>query len=95
MTGALLRRGNFKSSLVVQWLGLCTLAAKGMGSMLDRGTKIPQASWGSQIKGNLDTATERRPWEDPGKRWQSASKGTRPQKKSIIEFIFLASTTRK
>ena len=35
----------FGNSLVVQWLGLCTLTAKGPGSILGRGTKIPQATW--------------------------------------------------
>ena len=34
-------RGN---SLAVQWLGLCTFTAKGLGSILGRGTKILQAA---------------------------------------------------
>ena len=37
---------NFKlhvgNSLVVQWLGLCTFTAKGLGSIPGWGTKIPQ-----------------------------------------------------
>ena len=32
-----------ENSLVVQWLGLCTLNAKILGSVPDQGTKIPQA----------------------------------------------------
>ena len=32
------------NSLVVQWLGLCTLTASGPGSILGQGTKIPQAA---------------------------------------------------
>ena len=30
--------------LMVQWLGLCTFTAKGVGSITGRGTKIPQAT---------------------------------------------------
>ena len=33
------------NSLAVQWLGLCTFTAKGMGSIPDRGTQILQATW--------------------------------------------------
>ena len=33
-------RGEF---LVVQWLGLCTFTAEGVGSIPGQGTKIPQA----------------------------------------------------
>ena len=32
------------NSLVVQWLGLFTFNAEGMGSIPGRGTKIPQAA---------------------------------------------------
>ena len=32
----------------VQWLGLCALTAKDMGSILGQGTKIPQATGCSQ-----------------------------------------------
>ena len=32
------------NSLAVQWLGLCTLIAKGPGSIPDGGTKIPEAA---------------------------------------------------
>ena len=32
------------NSLEVQWLGLCTLSAEGLGSFPGRGTKIPQAT---------------------------------------------------
>ena len=31
--------------LAVQWLELCSLTAKGLSSVLGRGTKIPQAAW--------------------------------------------------
>ena len=30
------------NSLTVQWLGLCTFTDKGVHSILDQGTKIPQ-----------------------------------------------------
>ena len=33
------------NSLAVQWLGLCALTANGTGSILGRGSKIPQAKW--------------------------------------------------
>ena len=33
------------NSLVVQWLGLCTLTAEGLGSIPGWGTKIPPALW--------------------------------------------------
>ena len=32
-----------ETSLVVQWLGICALAAKGLGSIPGRGTRILQA----------------------------------------------------
>ena len=38
------------NSLVVQWLGLCTFTAKGLGSIPDWGTKIPQAAQWSKNK---------------------------------------------
>ena len=34
-----------ESSLAVQWLGLHTFTAKGVGSVPGQGTKIPQAAW--------------------------------------------------
>ena len=34
--------------LAVQWLRLCTSTAGGMGSVPDRGAKIPHAAWGGQ-----------------------------------------------
>ena len=42
------RTGDSGNSLVVQWLGLCAFTAEGLGSIPDRGTKIPQAAWCSQ-----------------------------------------------
>ena len=38
------------SSLVVQWLGLSAPTARGPGSVLGWGTKIPQALWLSKKK---------------------------------------------
>ena len=39
------------NSLVVQWLGLCVLTAKGWGSVPGPGTKISQApQWGQKKK---------------------------------------------
>ena len=34
-----------KSSLVVQWLGLGAFTAVALGSIPDRATEIPQATW--------------------------------------------------
>lgn len=34
--------------LVVQWLGLGTFIAKGLGSIPGQGTKIPQDTWHGQ-----------------------------------------------
>ena len=36
------------TSLVVQWLGLHALTAKGLCTIPGQGTKIPQAAWCSQ-----------------------------------------------
>ena len=33
---------------MVQWLGLCTFTAEGMGSISGQGTKTPQATWPKQ-----------------------------------------------
>ena len=33
---------SFESSMVVQWLGLCTFTAKALSSIPTQGTKIPQ-----------------------------------------------------
>ena len=41
------QRGN---SLVVQWLGLSTFTAEGLGSIPGQGTKIPQAARHGQGK---------------------------------------------
>ena len=38
-----LEKGGLGTSLVVQWLRLCTSIARGTGSIPGRGTKIPQA----------------------------------------------------
>ena len=38
------------TSLVVQWLGLCTSTAGGSGSILGHGTKIPHAMQHGQKK---------------------------------------------
>ena len=38
------------NSLMVQWLGLCTLTAKGWGSTTGQRTKILQGAWLSQKK---------------------------------------------
>jgi len=45
-------RNIFKegTSLAIQWLGLRTFTAKGLGSIPGRGTKIPQAVQHSQRK---------------------------------------------
>ena len=39
---------NMGNSLAVPWLGLCSFTAKGLGSILGQGTKIPQAPRYSQ-----------------------------------------------
>ena len=38
------------TSLVVQWLRLCTSTAWGTGSIPGQGTKIPRAMWHGQKK---------------------------------------------
>ena len=38
------------NSLVVQWLGLGTFTALGLGSISCRGTRIPKATWRSKKK---------------------------------------------
>ena len=38
------------NSLVIQWLGLYTFTAKGMGLVPDQRTKTPQAVWHGQNK---------------------------------------------
>ena len=38
------KKSTSGNSLVVQWLGLCTFTAEGLGSIPDRGTKIPRAT---------------------------------------------------
>ena len=41
------------TSLVVQWLGLCTSTAGGSGSILGHGTKIPHAMQHGQKKSRM------------------------------------------
>ena len=49
--GITTQRGNISGiPLAVQWLGLCTSAAGGTGSIPGRGTKILQAAWHGQKK---------------------------------------------
>ena len=40
------------TSLVFQWLRLCTSTAGGMGSIPGQGTKIPHSAWCSQKEKN-------------------------------------------
>ena len=63
MTGALLRRGNFKNSLLVQWLGLCTLMAKDVRSILDQELRFHELH-GAAKKKEIWTQLQR---EDRGK----------------------------
>ena len=42
-------KGN-GNSLAVQWLGLHTFIAEGLGSIPSRGTKIPQTEWHGKKK---------------------------------------------
>ena len=44
------RKRGKGNSLEVQWLVLCTFIAKGLGSVPDQGTKIPQTALCSQKK---------------------------------------------
>ena len=44
------RQTKIRTSLMVQWLRLCTSNAGRAGSILGRGTKIPHASWQGQKK---------------------------------------------
>ena len=43
-------RGNARTSLVVQWLRLCSFTAGGKGSTPGQGTKIPRGTWSSHNK---------------------------------------------
>ena len=43
-------RRKLRTSLAVQWLGLRTFTAEGLGSIPVLGTKIPQAKWYSRKK---------------------------------------------
>ena len=52
---------NLGSSLMVQWLGLHTATAGGLGSIPGWGTKIPQTIWHSQ-KGTTTTAEKKLTW---------------------------------
>ena len=45
-----LKKLKIGNSLVIQWLGLHIVTAKGPGSIPGGGTKIPQAAWHSQKK---------------------------------------------
>ena len=44
------REAESRNFLVVQWLGLSTFIAKGLGSVPDLGTKTPQVSWSDEKK---------------------------------------------
>ena len=46
-------KGDGNYSLAVQWLGPLAFTAKGVGSIPDRGTKMPQATWAQPKKINL------------------------------------------
>ena len=48
--GCLFKNLIIGNSLVVQWLGLQTFIAEDVGSVLGRGTKIPQAMQCSENK---------------------------------------------
>ena len=47
ITDKMVHAGN---SLVLQWLGLCALTPKSLGSVSGQGTKIPQATFGATTK---------------------------------------------
>ena len=42
-------KDSVRTSLAVQWLGLCTSTAGGLGWISGQGTKIPQATRCSQL----------------------------------------------
>ena len=46
----LIRKAQLGTSLVVQWLSLCTSTAGGVGLIPGQGTKIPHAAWPRQKK---------------------------------------------
>ena len=48
------------NSLVVQWLGLCALTAKGLGSIPGQGTKNPQATHGTAKKNPPKPQTDKK-----------------------------------
>ena len=49
---------NFGTSLVVQWLGLCALIAKGLGLIPGWGAKVPQAEQCCKKKKNQKNKTK-------------------------------------
>ena len=53
-----------RTSLVVQWLRLCTASTRGMGSVPGGGTKIPHAMWhGPKNKAKLLKLKHRKSWK--------------------------------
>ena len=58
---------GMETSLVVQWLGLCTFTAVSLGSIPGQGTKIPQVVWrGPKNKTNKQTnkKQKKKGWRD-------------------------------
>ena len=58
--------------LVFQWLGLCILTAKGLGSIPGQGTKIPQAAWHNH-KRKKKTVTNRCVWVPDARKSSSST----------------------
>ena len=54
---------SLRTSLSVQWLGLCPFTAEGPGSIPGRGTKIPQALWYGKKKKKKKRQSE--VWSSP------------------------------
>ena len=50
---------HLRNSLLVQWLGLCTFTAKGLGSIPGQGPNIPQAMFCGQKKKKKPTKIQK------------------------------------
>ena len=74
--------GNF---LVVQWLGLCTLIAKGLVSTPGWGTKILQASWLKKKKKKKNVGKGKKGGKPKKKEWCLMGTGRRKDKAMKLE----------
>ena len=60
-----LKKKKLGNSLAVQWLGVRTFIAKGPGSVLGWGAKIPQAAWHGQKINNNNNKKKTQEFKNP------------------------------